>query len=124
MKIKRVAHYQTTDGSTFDNKKDAQTHQRELDRFESLVDLISGAFFKTSPSSAFDLGTITVGDVAQLLIDKADELRSILPQRSAKTTDEPTQPVEVACEPTIENDMSWVGAGLQGMTTLTGVPSI
>jgi dsDNA-binding SOS-regulon protein len=115
MKIKRVASYETTDGQIFTDKKDAQAHQKTLDRIDQLEELVAVGL----PS--LHVGT-SAAQVARFVLVNADAIRAILPQRAAKTTDEPTQPapVEVAGEPTIENDMSWVGAGLAGSLNALG----
>lgn len=76
MKIKRVASYETTDGQVFTDKKAAHKHQAQIDRFEKLKVLVAGGF-----------GTavyMDVSDVASFILDNADAIRAILPQR-AKT---------------------------------------
>jgi dsDNA-binding SOS-regulon protein len=44
IKIKRIASYQTNDGQTFTDKKDAQAHQKTLDRRAEMQSLIRDAF--------------------------------------------------------------------------------
>jgi dsDNA-binding SOS-regulon protein len=81
MKVKRVASYETTDGKVFLEKKDAQKHQKNLDRRVELEQLVA-AQFPHSPDSERYLDAVTVSDVAQFVLDNADELRAILPQRA------------------------------------------
>lgn len=96
MKIKRVAQYQTSDGQTFADKKGAQAHQKELDRIDSLIGLFDGnaenygGLTGTSENVRDFTIQFTYGDLAQFLVDSADELRAILPQRT-----KPVEDVEV-----------------------------
>jgi dsDNA-binding SOS-regulon protein len=99
MKIKRVASYETTDGQIFTDKKDAQAHQKELDRIDALVVLVDekvrpyGALTDTGETAREHLIEITFGELAQFVTHNADAIRALLPQRAAKTiADEPTLP--------------------------------
>jgi dsDNA-binding SOS-regulon protein len=82
MKIQRVASYRTTDGKTFDGKKDAQTHQKTLDRLDSLKGLVLSGLSNGVTAPTDEL----VDEIATFILNNADELRSILPQR-AKSAD-------------------------------------
>jgi dsDNA-binding SOS-regulon protein len=116
MKIKRVAQYQTSDGQTFAEKKNAQAHQKALDRRDNLAEIIKakGEYIASDAAGYAEY-------IADLILENADAIRAVLPQRAAKTETNEAQPVEVASEPTIENDMSWIGAGLAGSVNLSGV---
>jgi dsDNA-binding SOS-regulon protein len=99
MKIKRVAQYQTSDGLTFAEKKDAQAHQKKLDRIESLIALIDdkasvyGTLSSPGEHTRENLLEITYGELAYFIANNADAIRELLPQRAAKTiADEPTLP--------------------------------
>jgi dsDNA-binding SOS-regulon protein len=101
-----VASYETTDGKTFTSKSEAQTHQRDLKRINELDALV-----KRGMSD----GVTTVNDqmaaqIAAFILVYSDELRDILPKRSASApaavetpAPVPTQPVDnVPPAPTVE----------------------
>ena len=74
-----VASYETTDGKTFASKSEAQSHQRDLKRINELDALV-----KRGMSD----GVTTVNDqmaaqIAAFILVYSDELRDILPKRSA-----------------------------------------
>lgn len=95
MKIKRVAVYETSDGETFADKKLAQAHQKHLDRLEHLESLVRDAF---QLQDVGYLDGITAEDMAQTILDNAELIRTILPQR-AKTVE--AVPAEAQAEPEI-----------------------
>jgi dsDNA-binding SOS-regulon protein len=88
MKIKRVASYETTDGQVFADKKAAQAHQKTVDRLTQLQKMIAEAFSTSddNPHNAY-LEEVTVATLAAFLLDNADELRAILPQRAKPDAD-------------------------------------
>jgi len=81
MKIQRVASYRTTDGKTFNDKKDAQTHQKTLDRLDSLKVLVANGMANDVTAPTDEL----VDEIATFILNHADDLRSILPQRAKPT---------------------------------------
>jgi len=84
MKIQRVASYRTTDGKTFSDKKDAQTHQKTLDRLDELEALIRD---RLQLQDEGDLRGYTARVLAETLLENADALRGILPQRAKSDPD-------------------------------------
>jgi dsDNA-binding SOS-regulon protein len=88
MKIKRVASYETTDGQVFTDKKAAHQHQKHVDRLSDLQNLITEAFSTSDPNPHLAyLDEVTVATLAAFLLDNADELRAILPQRAKSDPD-------------------------------------
>jgi dsDNA-binding SOS-regulon protein len=94
MKIKRVASYETTDGQVFTDKKAAQQHQKNVDRKDALIKLINERAnnYSANVTRVGDLSdhwmSVDFGEIANFILDNADELRAILPQR-AKSEPEP-----------------------------------
>ncbi|MFT4064345.1 hypothetical protein [Paraburkholderia sp.] len=82
MKVKRVASYQTTDGQTFADKKAAQAHQKEVDRRKALKDLIDDKL----EDDLFS-GDVTSLTLVSFILENADAIRSILPQRAKPEPD-------------------------------------
>jgi hypothetical protein len=81
--LKRIvtAAYETTDGKTFADKGEAAKHQAHLKRIAD-VDALVVAQLPHSPDSMRYLDAVTVAQIAQFIVESADDLREILPKRA------------------------------------------